>query len=265
MNLFIRELRSNRRALIIWCAGILALVAIGVGKYAGLSVSDQALNELVAKMPKAIRGIMGGSDFDLSQASGYYGVVYSYLLLLAAIHAAMLGSTILSKEERDRTAEFLLVKPISRYRVVGAKLGAALCNIIALNIVTGVISVGSMKQLGDGESLTQAITLLMAGMFMIQLLFLSIGFVLSAGLRNAKHASMLTTSIVLLTYLVSVGINMADSLNGLTFLTPFKYVDTAGIINGGGLSTGYSIASLLVSIILCSLSFVFYSKRDIQL
>lgn len=265
MNLFMRELIASRRSLIIWCAGILALIAIGVGKYAGLSASDQALNELVAKMPKAIRGFMGGSDFDLSQASGYYGVIFSYLLLLAAIHAAMIGSNILAKEERDRTAEFLLVKPVSRYLVVGAKLGASLCSILLLNVVTWGISVVSMKQLGDEESLTLAITLLMAGMLMIQLLFLSIGFVLSAGLTNAKHASMITTSIVLLTYLLAVGINMADNLNGLAFLTPFKYVDAAGIINGGGLSIAYSTVSLLVAIILFGLSFVYYKKRDVQL
>ena len=265
MNIFVPELKANQRTLIIWCVGILALVAVGIGKYAGLSASEQALNDLVAKMPKAIRGFMGGGEFNLSQASGYYGIIYSYLLLIAAIHAAMLGSNLLAKEERDKTAEFLLVKPVSRYQVVGAKLGAALCNILLLNVITWLISVLSMNALGNEEALTQEITLLMTGMFVIQCLFLSIGLVLSACLVNAKNASTWTTSIVLLTYLLAVGINMTDSLKGMTFLTPFKYIDTAGIINGGGLSIVYLIASILISLILFGISFVYYKKRDIQL
>ena len=41
---------------------------------------------------------------------------------MATVHAAMLGADIISKEERDKTAEFLFVKPISRNKIIISKL-----------------------------------------------------------------------------------------------------------------------------------------------
>ena len=62
--------------------------------------------------------LLGFSDLDLSKVSGYYGMLFIYLLLMATIHAAMLGATIIAKEERDKTSEFLFVKPVSRSKVI---------------------------------------------------------------------------------------------------------------------------------------------------
>ena len=110
MNIFIVEMKAHRKGLIIWAFGILFMVAAGMGKYVALSSSGQSMNDLFAQMPKSMQAIMGIGTFDLSKASGYYGMLFLYLVLMATVHAAMLGADIISKEERDKTAEFLLVK-----------------------------------------------------------------------------------------------------------------------------------------------------------
>ena len=57
---------------------------------------------------------------------------------MATIHAAMLGATIIAKEERDKTAEFLFVKPVSRSKIISFKLLVALVNIVILTIVAAI-------------------------------------------------------------------------------------------------------------------------------
>ena len=47
------------------------------------------------------------------------------LLLMATIHAAMLGATIIAKEERDKTSEFLFVKAsIKKYHYYRKIIGS---------------------------------------------------------------------------------------------------------------------------------------------
>ncbi|MBZ9609673.1 ABC transporter permease [Clostridium estertheticum] len=132
MNVFIVEMRAHRKGLIIWAFGILFMVVAGMGKYVALSVSGQSMNDLFDQMPKSMQKIFGIGSFDLSKASGYYGMLFLYLALMATIHAAMLGADIISKEERDKTAEFLLSKPISRNKIITSKLLAAFVNVLIL-------------------------------------------------------------------------------------------------------------------------------------
>ncbi|MET4560257.1 hypothetical protein ABIA69_001401 [Lysinibacillus parviboronicapiens] len=73
-----------------------------MAKYAGLSTSGQSMNEIWTAMPKSLQAIMGTGALDISKVSGYFGVLYIYLLLMATMHAAMLGATIIAKEERDK-------------------------------------------------------------------------------------------------------------------------------------------------------------------
>ena len=118
MNIFKREMRANRKSLIIWCFGVLFIVGSGMGKYAALSNTGDSINELMAHMPSSLQAIMGIGSLDLATVDGYFGLLYLYLVIMASIHAAMLGATMISKEERDKTAEFLFVKPISRTTVI---------------------------------------------------------------------------------------------------------------------------------------------------
>ena len=58
--------------------------------------------------------------------------MFTYFALMLSIAAAMWGSDIISKEERDKTVEFSLTLPVTRSRLVTAKALAALVNCIGL-------------------------------------------------------------------------------------------------------------------------------------
>ena len=98
MNLFLREMKSNRKSLIMWCIGMLFMVAAGMGKYSGYESSGQSVNEILAGIPDSLKAVIGFGDFDMSKAMGFYGMLFSYLIIMAAIHATIIGATIISKE-----------------------------------------------------------------------------------------------------------------------------------------------------------------------
>ncbi|WP_028543747.1 ABC transporter permease subunit [Paenibacillus taiwanensis] len=267
MNIFRRELKATRKSLLIWCIGIIVMIISGMGKYEGMSVSatGQSMNELVANMPKSLQVILGIGTFDLSKASGYYGVLFLYLLMMATIHAAMLGASMISKEERDKTAEFLLVKPVSRSFVLTAKLLAALVNVMVVGLVMWISSVVIVNNYSHGEYVNGDIALMMAGMFILQLLFLMIGAMIAANSRHAKRAVSWSTAILLVTFMLALGIDLSGKLDLLAYVTPFKYFEAKNVMYGGGLSK-VSVGLSVAIIGICSvLTYVGYNRRDLNM
>jgi ABC-2 type transport system permease protein len=264
MNLFKRELKANSKSLIIWSIGVIFMVVSGMGKYSSLEGTGQSMNALIGDMPKSLQAIMGTGSLDLSTPIGYFGVLFLYLAVMAAIHAAMIGSNIIAKEERDKTVEFLLVKPISRTRMMTAKLSAALVNIVAFNLVTLSSSFSMVRKYAAGEDVTGSIMMLMIGMFILQLIFLVLGTAIAAVYANAKKATSLTTGILLFLFILSIAIDLNEKLDKLKFLTPFKYFD-AKLVLVEGFEPLYLALSFFLLIGLTIMTFVFYRKRDMNL
>jgi len=265
MNIFFRELKDNLKSLIIWCIGVLFMVGAGMSKYAGLSGSDEALNDIMTKLPKTFQAVFGTGTLNLSKVSGFYGVLFLYILLMAAIHAVILGANIISKEERDKTSEFLMVKPVSRERIIGQKLLAALLNIIIFNLVSLSLSIAMVNQFGNGENVNKDILLLTIGMFLVQLLFLSLGSALAAYYKAPKKSVSISTAILLISFFMSIMVDLSDKLQWLKYLTPFKYFEAKAVMYGGGLDGTFVAISIALSVILIISTFVFYRRRDLNI
>ena len=265
MNIFLKELKSYRKSLIFWSIGVFLMVASGMAKYEAYSSSGQSINDLIADLPKSMKAVMGFGVVDLSKISGYYSLLYIYLLLMATIHATMLGASIIAKEERDKTAEFLFVKPVSRNTIISAKLLAAFTNIVIFNLVTlesAIILVG--KYNSAGEAVNKDIALTQAGMFILQVLFLVIGSALAAVKKKPKTAPSLATGILLLTYMLSIAIDLNENIESLKYVTPFKYFDAKKMMFGGGLEATFIVISVLLITALVFVTFAFYKKRDLN-
>lgn len=264
MNLFRREMKANRKSLLIWSIGVFLMIASSMGKYAGLSASGQSINDLLAQMPKSLKAILGMGTFDLSTATGYYGVLFIYLLLMASVHAVMLGANIISKEERDKTAEFLFVKPVSRNKIITSKILASLVNLVIFNLVTLVSSIFLVQKYSKGEAVIGDITMLMVGMFISQLIFFFIGTAIAAISRNPKAPASLSAGILLLTFILSIAIDINSRIENLKYITPFKYYDAKNLLVEGGFDVVYVILSAVIIAVLCSATYLCYKNRDLK-
>ncbi len=264
MNVYFQEMRATRKSLIIWSVGMVLLLASSMGKYAGLTASGQSVNDLMGQMPKSLQALWGVGTFDLSTAGGYYGLLFIYLAVMATIHAAMLGANIISKEERDKTAEFLFVKPASRNSIITQKLSASLTNIIIFNVVTLVSSILLVKQYSNGEDVTGDIVTLMIGLFMLQLIFMFIGTAIAAVSKKPKTAASLSTGILLITFILSIVIEINSALEGLKYLTPFKYFEAKNLLMGAGFEAVYIALSVIIIGGLCAITYTAYKKRDLN-
>ena len=182
MNIILRELRAHLRSFLVWSATMVFLIFAGMMKYGAFQKTGEAVNEIFDALPEGLQVVMGmAPGMDLTSVGVFYSIFYLYFLLLMSVHGTMLGASIIAKEERDKTADFLFVKPLRRHRAITAKIIAALIQIILYNLVTGIASILFVEPLNTtGMPLGGPIFRLMGVLLAVQFLFLGIGLFLGA-------------------------------------------------------------------------------------
>ncbi|MBL4931985.1 ABC transporter permease subunit [Clostridium paridis] len=264
MNIFIRELKANRKALIIWSICMILLVVSGMAKYTAYSEGGSA-NEVFNKMPFTLKALLGIGSFDVTSIGGFFAFLFLYIELTVGIHAVLLGNGIIAKEERDKTTEFLIVKPVSRSTIITSKLLAAFVNLVIINLITLVSSIVMVGQYNKGDSINGEILTFFIAMFIVQLLFLSLGALLSAFMKKAKVSGSIATGILLLSFVISKITDVTDRMNFLNVLSPFKYFSYVDIVNGNGLNFIVVAVTLLMIIVFSVFTYFFYNKRDLAI
>ncbi len=264
MRIFLRELKVNIKSLIVWFVIISLLVFLAVAKYSAFA-SDPSTKALFETMPKGLMDMFDMSSLSLESLKGFFVVMFIFLALMGAIAASMWGSESISKEERDKTVEFSLVLPVSRSKVITAKALAALVDCVILVLFTWLVSTLAVKAYPSEPGFEKFLALLMAAMFMIELIFLSIGLLLGCAMKNFRRTGSTATAIILVTYFLSVLIRLQSKLDFLKYLTPFRYFDATKMLTTGRLDIFFLLFSAAIIVVCVILAYWIYNKRDLYI
>jgi ABC-2 type transport system permease protein len=264
MNIFKRELKANLRSLLIWGTVVALFIVLGVSKFSAYYNNPDMLS-ILNDLPEALLAILNTQAFNLTTVSGFFGIMFTYFALLLCIAAAMWGSDIIAKEQRDKTVEFSLTLPVTRSRVVTAKTLAALVNCIILLLITWGVSIASAAAYKPDAEFYRFLSLSMLALFIMQLVFLAIGVLLGCVMKRYKMASSAALFLLLGTYFLSVVTTLNQSLDFLKFLSPFRYFDPAVLLHESKIDFAY--VGLAIAIIVVSLvaGRVAYEKRDLYI
>ena len=264
MNIFIRELKANLKSLLIWSVIIALLIVMAASKFSAFA-GDPEMLKILDSMPPAMLDVFNMRAFNLTTLSGFYGIMFIYFGLMGAIASAMWGSDIISKEERDKTVEFSLVLPVSRSRVITAKALAALVNCVAFVLITWGMSLVAVQSFNPDQAFNNYLALQMRAMFVIELIFLSLGLLLGCVMKQYKRSASIAVGIILATYFMSIVSGMQEKLDFLKWFTPFKYFDAADLFHTGSMSSTYLLISLGIIVVCVALAYYTYNKRDLYI
>jgi ABC-2 type transport system permease protein len=218
--------------------------------------------KLLQGYPEAVRKAFG-LESNIFSFLGFYSYVFLYIMLCGAIQAMNLGTSILSKEVRQKTADFLLTKPVAREEIITAKLLAALTTLIITNIIY-LVTAGIMAFIVNTETFNMKIFILISiTLFFVQLIFMALGVVISVIVLKIRSVIAVSLSTVFGFFII----NMFGSVIGdeaLRYITPFKYFETGYIIKNSAYEMPYVIVSIVFVIAAIGASYLIYSKRDIH-
>jgi len=264
MNIFIRELKANLKSLVIWSVIITLLITIAVAKFSAFAGDPQML-AMLDSMPQVMLDALNMRAFNLTTLSGFYGLMFIYFGLMGAIAAAMWGSDIISKEERDKTVEFSLVLPVSRRKVVTAKALAALVNCIAFVLITWVVSLVAVRSFHPDQAFHNYLALEMRAMFSIELIFLAIGLLLGCAMKQYKRSASTAVAIILATYFMAIVSGMEEKLDFLKYFTPFRYFDAGDLFRNGRMDSTYLLLSAVIIVVCVVAAYLAYDRRDLYI
>ena len=264
MNIFVRELKANLRSLLVWGGIVTLFVTIGMAKFSAYEGNPEML-AILDEMPPALLSALNMHAFNLTTISGFFGVMFTYFALILSIAAAMWGSDIISKEERDRTVEFSLTLPVTRSKVVTAKTLAALVNCIGLLLITWGITIFSARSYQPDSEFYGFLNLSMLALFIMQLVFLAVGILLGCAMKQYKRASSIAVSLLLGTYFLSIISGLNEKLEFLKYFSPFKYFDAGMLLHEARLDTAFVGLSVGIIVVSMAGAYYTYARRDLYI
>lgn len=264
MNLFIRELKAHRKSLIVWSVVMSIFLYLTMVKYTALAGDAQASQELLKAFPSTIQAIFGMTGLDLTTITGYYGISFIFIAVMLAIHAGMLGAEIVAKEESDKTAEFLYVKPIARSKVLTLKLMAGLAMLLLLFTVTHAATYVSIAAVNNGSVPLKELALFTGALGILQLLFFSLGAAVACILRAPKRAAAITSGIVILSYITYVLQSISPDLSWVKNVSPFAYFSAKDILATLQIDGSYALICGAITLAAITLSYIRYTARDFK-
>ena len=135
-NLFKMEIRRNSFSLILWTIVIAVLITLTMSVYRTFIENQSKVMGMFSLIPKEVMQFKGISNFnDLLSVLGFYAVNnVIYMMVLGSIYAIVLSSNILLKEEYNKTAEYLLTRPLTRSEIFFSKLSVLLVNVFIIEL-----------------------------------------------------------------------------------------------------------------------------------
>ena len=263
MNIYLHELQSLRKSAIMWTIAMIALAGLYFGIYPAIVKDASGFTQIMGSYPASIRATLGVSLADITSMLGYYVMVYMLVALLAAIQAMHCGVSILSKESRERTADFLLVKPISRSAIVNAKVLASITVLVATSGVYYVVALILAEIVKTAPFNGTVFLLINLTLLFLQFIFLAIGLFLSVLFSNIKSVLPISLGVVfgfyILGALIATGKNGADR-----YLSPFRYFDAQYIIAHKGYETSNLLLGVVIFVVGIGVSYIICGRKGIH-
>lgn len=262
--IFKRELKRNLKSLVIWSIVLGGLILLMLSMFPQFAEQQQDMEKLLEAYPDSIKKAFGMDELSLGTLIGFYGIeIHMMTTLLGSIYAAILASSIVAKEENEKTIEFLLSKPVTRTQIVTEKLLAVVVNVLLLNGVSTIASFIGFQFTKDADIPEKTFALLIIGTILLHLTFASISFMLSSMMKKTRNILSISLGIVLIAYFINIVAGISEDLEVLKYVSPFKYVDAANIVNDSAIEPLYIFIMCGVICMSILVSYVVYRKKDI--
>ncbi len=259
-SIFERTIHEERRALIGWTAGLIALALTMVALYPTIRGNHQ-FSQLFESYPKAFRSMFGISDY--TSGPGYLRAeVFSLSApILLSILAILWGSDLTAGEEQRMTIDVLMANPVSRRRVVLEKWAALL-------VGTGFAAGGLWLALVVGASLVRLhvaisdLTAAVVASWLVAMVFGTIAMAVGAATGRRGVARGIGALVAVIAYLLS---SLAELVSGLQHVRPVSpwYHAIAVDPLGSGFQVLHLLLLVAIVLVAAAAAVASFERRDL--
>lgn len=262
-NIVRQEFGMHVRSVAIWSAAMATLILVFVSLFSSFAVQAELMNEMMANFPPALLQAFGLGGVDLASVLGFFGFIFLFVQICLAIQAASYGFSLVSIEEREWTADFLLAKPVGRSQILTSKLLAALGGLLITDVVVWISSYAFINLFkGEATYDTRSLLVLLLSILPFQLFFLCVGLVVSLLVKRVRSVTPYAMALGFGMYVLSAfGDLLGESV--LEKITPFQHFEPHYIVQHAAYDLPLFMVSVAVILISLVGSYVLYTRRDI--
>lgn len=256
------QLKTTKKQWLGWTIAVFGILFLYMILFP--SVKEMGQIKLDA-MPKELLQVIGVEKMtDLSDYTTYFGMVYQFVLVAISIFAVTYGAGNLSKEEKNKSIEFLYALKVSRSQIFISK---CVCSLITLLIIIclGAIATLLCGVINGGDTFNVAnIISIVSTSSVTAIFFMSVGLMISgisSKLSGASLAGFLISLSYILGYIAELG---GEKLAFLSYFSPFYLFNGTNVL-AMEFNTFVALKVYFALIILfIYIGLTFYKKRDLK-
>ena len=264
MNIYKFELKQLRRSILIWGVTVPAVLFLYLGFFPLMAGDTEGFQAMMDIMPEEMLAIFNMQpELPVSSILGYFSLTYTMIQIPLAIQASNYGFNMLSVEERELTADFLLSKPVKRGKIIISKFLAAFTALTIVNVFVWIASLSALALFRSGTDVDFGfVSVLLSTNTFFQLFFMSIGMLVS--MLTKKIPSVISYSMGLgfgMFILTSMGSLISNDI--IQLISPYSHFDPGFILVEGVYD--WPLAFISFGLIILSLggSYFLYLRRNI--
>ena len=264
MSLLGYKIRGRLKNFLMWSAVSLGLFILIIVMFSNLLSAGlpEFVSDLISSMPGADKdNVIETPDF--KDFGVNFGVCMQLMLIVGCIYASYLGASAHSNGRGDSDVMFVYSLPVSRVCAVLTSFAAQFVTLILYDIVVTAVSLAVLYSNNKMEYLGK-VMIAVAAFVLIELVYLSIAFLLATFMNSGSQAASISAVVVTLTIIFGIIGSMSKSLAVLKLLSPYSYVSMLGIVTGEtGLYFVGIAAGLLITLLTLVISCMRYTRIDI--
>jgi len=262
MNILMQELKMGKKSLMVWIASLVFTLAVFMMLYPTIAAQAESFEEVFKSMPEAFRKALGLSSTNLSDVLGYYSFAFVYVILAGAVQAMNLGVSILSAEVRDKTGDFLFVKPVKRTKIITMKITAVLVQIVIVNVIMCTANYLMLSFVSEKPFDFSLFMLLTGSLFFVQIFFASFGLAVSVFLKRIRTVLPISMGVVFLFYVLYLLNQTLDDAK-IALISPFGYFDLAYISEHMQYSGKFFAIWFVLTCVFIFFTYRLFTKKDL--
>ncbi|MFK8046444.1 MAG: ABC transporter permease subunit [Crocinitomicaceae bacterium] len=225
-NLYFKELKRNKKNLAIWTGIVIGFTLLVTSIFPYMAEMGDNITVLMESIPPEIGKALGMDADTWSSILGFYSTYYGvYIIVLVSIYTASTATTIISKEEKDGTSEFLLTRPISRPTIVFSKIMALFTLSVIIFLIQTLTAYITVNIFAVNEVNWQVFAQMHFSGLILILFFSGVGVLLSMLLTPKKNFMGIVVGLTFGTYFLNAIGKSADAISWISYISPFNYLE----------------------------------------
>lgn len=262
MNVLLQELRMGRKSLWVWCLSLVGTLGVFMLLFPLMAEQAAEIEKIFESFPEAFRKALGLTTTSLGEVLGYYSFAFLYILLAGSVQAMNLGVSVLSAEVRDKTGDFLFVKPMKRSQIITIKIAAVGIQIAIVNLVMCLGNLIILKLVSDQSIDLKHYLLLTGTLLFLQVFFAALGLAVSVFLKRIRTVLPISMGVVFMFYIIFLLNQTLDDAK-LAWISPFGYFDLSYINDHIAYQGKFLIAWAVLNAIFVFFTYRIFTKKDL--